>query len=151
MTIDLHQLRHSSQQLCHAFRTFHLDTLPGGPEYHNPTNNTHPTLPSLRTLARQLDHLGSSPVGLTALADWHLRETLCLMKALEYTSTAICHTDSDIQDVLTRTYTYYARENDHHLPMHVNETGIGNGIYTSDARYFPTVSGCTHNLSLIHI
>lgn len=146
VTIDLHQLRHSSQQLCHAYRTFHLDTLPGGPD-NGPLTDTLPAtsshLPSLHTLARQLDHLGSSPVGLTALADWHLRETHCLMMALDHTSTAICHTEDDIRDVLTRTYHYYARENDHHLPIHVSETGIGGGIYTNDARYFPTFAGCT--------
>ena len=119
VTIDLHHLRHSSHQLCHAYRTFHLDTLPGGPD-NGPLTDTLPAtsshLPSLHTLARQLDHLGSSPVGLTALADWHLRETHCLMMALDHTSTAICHTEDDIRDVLTRTYHYYARENDHHLP-----------------------------------
>lgn len=146
MTIDLHHLRHSSHQLCHAYRTFHLDTLPGGPD-NGPLTDTLPAtsshLPSLHTLARQLDHLGSSPVGLTALADWHLRETHCLMMALDHTSTAICHTEDDIRDVLTRTYHYYARENDHHLPIHVSETGIGGGIYTNDARYFPTFAGCT--------
>lgn len=146
VTIDLHHLRHSSHQLCHAYRTFHLDTLPGGPD-NGPLTDTLPAtsshLPSLHTLARQLDHLGSSPVGLTALADWHLRETHCLMMALDHTSTAICHTEDDIRDVLTSTYHYYARENDHHLPIHVSETGIGGGIYTNDARYFPTFAGCT--------
>lgn len=146
MTIDLHHLRHSSQQLCHAYRTFHLDTLPGGPASASLTDAlpaTSSVLPSLHTLARQLDHLGSSPVGLTALADWHLRETHCLMMALDHTSTSICHTEEDIRDVLTRSYHYYARENDHHLPIHVSDTGIGDGIYTSDGRYFPTFARCT--------